>query len=73
MITDKEFKHSRDILLSKRKLLRQLGKETHENHFYWRGIFRIYMREKPTKTRTEVTSGSLSFAPKMFEKSGTCR
>lgn len=30
IITDKEFKHSRDVLLSKRKLLRQLGKGNRE-------------------------------------------
>uniref|UniRef100_A0A8W8L5V1 Uncharacterized protein n=1 Tax=Magallana gigas TaxID=29159 RepID=A0A8W8L5V1_MAGGI len=30
IITDKEFKHSRDELLSKRKLLRQLGKGNRE-------------------------------------------
>lgn len=51
MITDKEFKHSRDILLSKRKLLGQLEKETHENHFYWRGIFRIYMERETNKDK----------------------
>ncbi|CAC5413764.1 unnamed protein product [Mytilus coruscus] len=89
LIKDKEFKHSRDVLVSKRKLLRQSGKEKKKKAepltkeeidiLYEKRLLGaagenyLEYTERARKTRSGATSDARAFPPKKFENKGNPR